>query len=385
MVSVWRDSSNLVENYIKSGPDAWLSRRKNLQDGVLRPPYVLIPGGRIAGRVADAWGTDCVGIGDSDPLRTGQIVGGVSVRSIEELIHEFPNATYVVCSAVFGFDIENRLRELGVQAIISYPLAALLWPGLFANQEYQSMGESIFSDDAVEQVRTLSRRLADDESRAVLWNKIAFYLTRDRHFLLNIKSKQIRYFSNDLVQPRSSAEKFVDVGAFDGDTLRDWVRFGPRDFDYYLAFEPDDIAFQKLLQQASDDSRIHCELVGLSDTIATVSFQQFGVADSRIVSGENTSTRTNQIETVRLDDFLVGSYACPTQVKMDIEGAERQAIKGAEETLSDRSVRISISAYHYPFDLWEIPIRLLNLRPDSSIYLRHYTNEVDDTVCYVMG
>jgi hypothetical protein len=43
---------------------------------------------------------------------------------------------------------------------------------------------------------------------------------------------------------------------------------------------------------------------------------------------------------------------------------------------------LAISAYHYPSDLWAIPLLLARIAPGARLYLRHYTREFDDTVCY---
>jgi FkbM family methyltransferase len=373
----------LVNRWLERGVEAWRAYAGGLCPIQLVPPYVLVPGGRIAHRVAEIWGADCVGIADSDPQKHGVTVHGVVVESFESLALKFPEATFLICSAVFGFELEEKLRKLGVRKVISYPLLALRHPELFANREYDGMGEAVFQEGASDIIRELDSKLADEESRMVLWSKIAFYLTRDRRYILGIRSSGNRYFSNDVVTLAPKSERFVDVGAFDGDTLRTWTQFGPDDFDWYLAFEPDKVAYEKLCEQRGIDERVHCVPFGVSDTNAVASFLEFGLADSQIVTGSRGIDSIRQIQTVCLDDYFK-DLGLPTQVKIDIEGGERSAIRGGEEVFSNASVKLSISAYHYPRDLWEIPSLLHELRPQSRIYLRHYTNEVDDTVCYII-
>lgn len=69
---------------------------------------------------------------------------------------------------------------------------------------------------------------------------------------------------------------------------------------------------------------------------------------------------------------------------MDIEGAETEALLGAAGLLGNTSPKLAISAYHFPTDLWTIPLLMDRLTPGSRLYLRHYTREVDDTVCYAI-
>lgn len=372
-----------VDSFVERGVKDWAAKTEDLVSSFANAPYVLVPGGRIARRAALLFGDQCVGIGDSDKTKWGQQIEGIQVQSIEEVIRAKANATVVICSAVFGHVIEQKLRAMGVTKIISYPLATLAWPDVFSNQEYQGLGEAVFEPNSYSRMIQLTECLADEESRSVLWAKAAFFVSRERRNLIDIRSPYIRYFHNDLVHPSDQGERFVDVGAFSGDTLKDWKDFGPKEFDYYLAFEPDDLAFSRLVHEAGRDKRIHCAKLGLSDRNEHVFFDQHGVADSRITQIGSSSTEVSTIETVRLDEYLKG-FQLPSQIKMDIEGAERPAIQGAKATLSDRHVRLSVSAYHFPTDLWEIPLLLKEMRPDSKVYLRHYTNEIDDTVCYVL-
>jgi hypothetical protein len=69
---------------------------------------------------------------------------------------------------------------------------------------------------------------------------------------------------------------------------------------------------------------------------------------------------------------------------MDIEGSERAALEGARRLMGQHHPKLAVSAYHFPRDLWEIPLLLARLCPASHLYLRHYTREIDDTVCYAL-
>ena len=63
---------------------------------------------------------------------------------------------------------------------------------------------------------------------------------------------------------------------------------------------------------------------------------------------------------------------------MDIEGSEFAALKGCAETIR----KLTICVYHKPEDIFEIPEYILSLNPDYKMWLRHYTNLVNETVLY---
>ena len=69
---------------------------------------------------------------------------------------------------------------------------------------------------------------------------------------------------------------------------------------------------------------------------------------------------------------------------MDIEGAELEALKGAEETIKRYRPKLAICVYHKPEDIVEIPKYILNINPDYKLYLRHYSDNAGETVLYAI-
>jgi hypothetical protein len=58
-------------------------------------------------------------------------------------------------------------------------------------------------------------------------------------------------------------------------------------------------------------------------------------------------------------------------IKMDIEGSEMEALKGAASTIKNRKPCLAISVYHKPEGIVTIPAFLQNLVPEYKFYLRH--------------
>lgn len=90
-----------------------------------------------------------------------------------------------------------------------------------------------------------------------------------------------------------------------------------------------------------------------------------------------------EIEVVRLDDFIPSDEKI-TFIKMDIEGAEIDALNGCKNILQKYKPKLAICIYHKPDDLWEIPLLIKRLVPDYKIYVRHYSNYLWETVCYAV-
>lgn len=71
-------------------------------------------------------------------------------------------------------------------------------------------------------------------------------------------------------------------------------------------------------------------------------------------------------------------------IKMDIEGAEMEALKGAAELIRRRRPDLAICTYHSISDLFEIPLYIHSLVPEYRLYLRHHTPVFCETVCYAV-
>ncbi|MCE2939940.1 MAG: FkbM family methyltransferase [Fimbriimonadaceae bacterium] len=69
-------------------------------------------------------------------------------------------------------------------------------------------------------------------------------------------------------------------------------------------------------------------------------------------------------------------------VKMDIEGWELPALKGAKRHVLEDHPKLAVAVCHHPSDFWRIPEHILGVRDDYRIYLRHYREGWSETVMY---
>lgn len=174
-------------------------------------------------------------------------------------------------------------------------------------------------------------------------------------------------------------EYVVDCGAFIGDSLEEFYGIKKGQFGAYYCFELDsnncEICKRKI--DSYNNNKIELIRAGVSDKNEIITITESNGFSSRIDGSGNKTIKAN---IVKIDDALKGKKV--TFIKMDIEGAEIPALKGAKKIIKEQHPKLAISAYHYLSDLWEIPLLIKEMNPNYKVYMRHHTTAVWDTDCY---
>jgi FkbM family methyltransferase len=177
-------------------------------------------------------------------------------------------------------------------------------------------------------------------------------------------------------------EVFVDCGAFDGDTLRAFLQRKGNQFDRLIAFEPDPTNFDALQTAitnlpAGTRDRISVRRVAVHSGRETLRFSSADGAGSAVTFAGDIEVEANS-----LDELLTDVE--PTFIKMDIEGAEPNALRGAMGTLRTKAPTLAICLYHAREHLWVLPNAIRAANPNYRIYLRRHSDECWETVAYAL-
>ena len=189
------------------------------------------------------------------------------------------------------------------------------------------------------------------------------------------------YFPTDIVRSIDQ-EVFVDCGAFDGDSIRSFLRRG-QSFSHLYALEPD--AHNRALLAGSIATlpedlqrKITVWPYAAANLDGHVTFDAAGDVASRVSSSDTGTT----VEARKLDSL--NWRFSPTYLKMDIEGAEPDALCGAAKLLDEAAPVLAICLYHRLEHLWQIPNLIHSLAPDYSLFLRRYAEDGWEEVCYAV-
>jgi FkbM family methyltransferase len=234
--------------------------------------------------------------------------------------------------------------------------------------------------DHLPQLRQFLDLLEDDTSRQIVEGIALYRLTGDVSYHPANELK-LQYFPADL--PFDDVPQCViDGGAFPGDMMSSANEVGVNISAWY-AFEPDPANFLQLAQAAQNYPETLCALYpcGLGGQLSQVKFSSGqAFASSALKADESADSVTVQI--VSVDETL--HHVQPTFVKLDIEGAEHSALEGMKQTLRRSRPRLALAIYHKPNDLWELPLYVHELLPDSKLYVRQHGFSGFDTVLYAL-
>lgn len=90
-----------------------------------------------------------------------------------------------------------------------------------------------------------------------------------------------------------------------------------------------------------------------------------------------------QVSTLTIDDLVQQRGLDRVDfIKMDIEGAEGEALKGAVETLKSFRPKLAIAVYHRLSDFWTLTQFIDGLGLGYKFHLRHFTIHAEETILF---
>lgn len=338
-------------------------------------PVVMFGAGRFAKAVLENSGASirpefCV---DSNSRLWGSSVAGVPVMSPQALYDHVPRPIVVVAMMVTG-GVERELIARGFNC-------------LFAERDGHIgyLPGSHLLDDA-ESLYRLWHTLADDTSRRVSLAAWKARIFQSVHFemigspFLHHVYTGPQYFVDEILD-FGDGETWLDCGAYDGDFLVSGHAYmlgkglrAPR----VHALEADDVNLARLQRTVTEygllDVKLHHAMVGADDGWCSA-------PDFNSCRGDGFASQA--VRRVRLDSLF--SEEPVHFVKMDIEGAEPQALTGAAGLIAASRPKLAVSVYHETRHLIDIPLSIHEQHPGYRLYVRHHSsNTLWETICYAV-
>lgn len=229
--------------------------------------------------------------------------------------------------------------------------------------------------DELEQAHCL---FCDEQSRVVFESVLEFKLSGKIDCLRRCETPREEMF--EIIKPRGD-EFYIDLGAYNGDTVLEFLSEA-HSANKIIAVEPDRKNFKKLCRNLADVPNIFAVNAPVWSGEALLPFSGGASRGSAVKHGGGQT-----VASVSVDGLLGGKIPSDctvfgnsdisdcgvTFIKADVEGAEKQALLGAEATIRKFSPRLAVSAYHRNSDLFTLPQLIHRLNPEYKLYLRHHS------------
>jgi FkbM family methyltransferase len=336
------------------------------------------PEGRRLCEICKARGITIAALADDDTGKLGMVLSSAKVEPSHKLA-ELDRTTPIVIASHRVLAATQRLRTLGFSTVLPFAALQVLAPEVFRPHMFYDGWLQDLLDNKTHYSR-LNIELGDDRSRQVLDAVIGYRLTADPIALAPVMEQG--RFHQGLYHPTGlfelgDNEVYVDAGAYDGDSIR-WFKDRVADrYERIIAFEPDPRTYTKLKENFAFDNRVEAINAGLHRRKAVLRFRDDASRGAIFTEEGETS-----IDVVSLDEVLAGKRA--SYIKMNIEGAEIDAVSGARNTIQRWMPKLAISVYHRPSDLWRIPQLVRELGPNYDLYLRQHDGGTIETVLYAI-
>lgn len=201
--------------------------------------------------------------------------------------------------------------------------------------------------------------------------------------------EQYRCATNDFTVECGEGDFVIDAGGCWGDTaLYFAAKTGKRGKVYSFEFLPFNLDIFRRNLDLNADLKQRVELIEAplwSEAGQDIPIIASGPGTRLVASGKSARDGKISFRTEAIDHLVeTGKITKVDFIKMDIEGAELRALKGAEQAIRRFKPKLAITVYHSLQDFWEIPKYIDSLELGYQFSLRHFTIHAEETVLFAM-
>lgn len=318
-------------------------------------PIVLYGMGNGADKILDLCNHFGIKVNDifaSDEYVRGHTFRGYKVLKYSDILNKYDNCIVLLTFACFRADMLEKIEQINSRFEVLAPEVPLFDVDIFTPKTFMD------NKDKIEKVYSL---LADEQSRFTYTNLLNYKMSGKYQYLHQCSTDRAEIFEN--IIKLGANEDYVDLGAFNGDTIDEFLLLTKSQYSTITAFEPAEKNFKKLSEKVEN---LNLKNVNLVNKAA------FDISKNAYISekgGRNPflSESGHLIQTACVDDVCrKASY-----IKFDVEGAEAEALLGCKNLIKKYAPSLLVSAYHKTNDFFELPLKILELNENYKIYMRH--------------
>ena len=285
-----------------------------------------------------------------------ELAGVIKNKSLEEVFNDIKDA-------FFKIPLETQKSLEDYYANFGY------WGKLKrSDEEYEELYNRAKSlKEHIDDYVFIYDKLSDYRSKKLLYAILSNWYRFDFVTIASsLEKNYAQYLDLDILKP-SSDEVIVDLGAYTGDTMINYINtFGEDCYKKIYCYEITKETFEVLKGNLRKYENIEFVNKAASDNegVLYINENETGASANTI-----EETGTKEVLATTIDNDIKNQV---TLIKMDIEGSEQKALKGCEKHIKNEHPKLLISVYHNHEDLYKIPLMINDMDPSYKFYLRCY-------------
>ena len=301
----------------------------------------------------------------------GNSIGSLTVKPQSEIL-SIERHIPVIIASHRTLETYKFCKAENFENVVPFMTLQTTRPDEFPPHEFHASLLEDMVANSVEYIK-LFEELEDDLSRKTLNAIIGYRLTGNPCIFESVLDNEL-YNPSQLLK-FSDKEVFIDGGAYTGDTILNFMHHVDGEYEKIYAFEPDPETFSDLVRNFSNHPNVIPIDKGLFSERTTLKFSDAGGRASVF-----SETGEISVPVTSIDEVLNGDRV--SFIKMNIEGAEIEALKGARLSIEKWQPKLAISVYHRPSDLWKIPKLIQSIDASYRIHLRQQDGGLIESVCF---
>lgn len=318
-------------------------------------PIIMYGTGNGADKVVDIFenlGIKLSGITASSGFVRERFFRGFPVKPLEYFEEQYDNFTIVITFGTSIPDVMNNIFSLAEKHRVLVPCVPVIGTEIF---------DRSFLNSHIEEINLAQSLLADNFSRKIFEGYVNFQFGGRIEILKDIETPEFEIYED--VLNFNDEETFVDIGAYRGDTVENFVKHTDGIYKKIIAAEPDYKTYQKLIK--------NCEnLKNFSGVNAAITNFDGEIGFSSLAGRQSAVGGENMIKSLSLPTLCKDCE--PTFIKIDSEGCELEILNGGKEILKKFKPKMNVAAYHKSEDIFKLPILINSINPEYKIHLRHH-------------
>lgn len=362
--------------------DLFNLKKRSLDDFLEYKKYILFGAGDASDEVyyfLTSNNKKIISYIDSNSDLIGKKRNDISINSPDKILEIYNNDVAIVISSSSQLQIAEKLiNEFNINISNIFPFVT-------------DMFSKHFDPDLIlvneDKIKKLLDLLSDEESKEYMRNLLSFRLTMDSRYLKpNPKLKSFYNYEFEKASPKEG-DVVVDCGAYIGDTAKMYLdRLNNNCKVYAIEACPNNYDILDAWVKKNELSEKVFPLmvgVGSEDGDKFITFEKTDF-DPRAVLNDKKTTNSFRVEITTLDKLFVEKNIAVNFIKMDIEGAEKDALLGGKNIIEKYKPGMAIAAYHKPSHLWELPLLIKQINPGYKIYAGHHPKCIFELEYYIV-